>query len=186
MKQGEGQQSKIIVKLRGYADAAYAIHCDRMGQGKSQYCECFDLVEVGKEDNSPNTDMFYFKSVRAPTVDLCSAEAEMGSTVETTKTAVLLQGILQELQQTSFEPIEIYNDNKPNIMLSTQYSGKSKRVRYMMPRLNWMIEKVKEKIIELKYLNTKSLPADFGTKSHLPIDHRRKIDMIMGKQNVAE
>jgi hypothetical protein len=51
LKQGEGQQSKLIVKLRGYADAAHAIHCDKMGQGKSQYGECFDLVEVGNEEN---------------------------------------------------------------------------------------------------------------------------------------
>ena len=71
-------------------------------------------------------------------------------------------------------------------MLSTQYLAQSKRVRDVMPRLNCMIEKVKENIIQLKYLNAKSLPADFGTKSHFPIDHRRKMDKVMENQNVAE
>ena len=71
-------------------------------------------------------------------------------------------------------------------MLSTQFSGKAKRVRYMMPRLNWMMEKVKEKVIKLKYLNTDLLPADFGTKAHQPKDHGRKLEMVMGKQYVAE
>ena len=69
--------------------------------------------------------MFYFKSTRAPTVDLCSAESEMG-------------------------------------------------------------EKVKEKVIQLKYLNTQVLPADFGTKAHTPKEHSRKVERIMGtpgKQN---
>jgi hypothetical protein len=127
--------------------------------------------------------MFYFKSTRASTVGLCSAESEMGSTVEATKTAVMLHGILQELNQTTYEPVEIFNDYQPNILLSTQSSGQSKRVRYMMPRLHWMMEKVKEKVIHLKYLNTQVLPADFGTKAHTPKEHSRKVEIIMGRQN---
>ena len=107
----------------------------------------------------------------------------MVSTVEATKTAVMLHGILQELNQTTYEPVEIFNDNQPNILLSTQFSGQSKRVRYMMPRLHWMMEKVKEKVIHLKYLNTQVLPADFETKAHTPKGHSRKVERIMGRQN---
>jgi len=183
LKKGQGNETEIFVKLRGYADAAYAIHCDERGQGKSQYCECFELIEVGQGESEESTGTFYFKSTRAPTVDLCSAESEMGSTVEATKTAVMLHGILQELNQTTYEPVEIFNDNQNNILLSTQFSGQSKRVRYMMPRLHWMMEKVKEKVIHLKYLNTQVLQADFGTKAHTPTEHSRKVERIMGKQN---
>ena len=50
-KKGQGNETEIFVKLRGYADAAYAIHCDERGQGKSQYCECFELIEVGHEES---------------------------------------------------------------------------------------------------------------------------------------
>ena len=52
-----------------------------------------------------------------------------------------------------------------------------------MPRLHWMMEKVKEKVIHLKYLNSQVLPADFGTNTHTPKEHSRKVERIMGKQN---
>lgn len=114
LQPSRSNEAQIMVKLRGYADAAYAIHCEHAGSGKSQYTECFDLVEDDDENLETGTGMFYFKSKLPPTVDLCSAEAEMGSTVETTKTAMLFHGILKELHQAGLQPIEIYNDNKPN------------------------------------------------------------------------
>ena len=56
------------------------------------------------------------------------------------------------------------------------------RVRYMMPRLHWMIEKVNQQHIKLIYKNTQELPADLGTKLHQPGDHRRKSIRVMGDQ----
>ena len=53
----------------------------------------------------------------------------------------------------------------------------------MMPHLHWMMEKVKEKVIQLKYLNTQVLPADLGTKAHTPKEHNRKVERIMGRQH---
>jgi hypothetical protein len=176
-------QAQTLVKLRGYADAAFAVHCEENGSGKSQYTECFDLVEDSDVLNDDNqTAMFYFRSINPSTVDLCPAEAEMGATVEATKTAILLRGILEELKQTSTKPVEIYNDNQPNILLSTKLSGHSKRVRYMMPRLNWMLEKVNEQHITLMYQNTNQLPADLGTKVHPPHEHKSKAIRVMGRQ----
>jgi hypothetical protein len=128
-----------MVKLRGYADAAFAIHCEHKGSGKSQYTECFDLI-LDDPNNQPPNSMFYFRSIRPTTVDLCATEAEMSATVEATKTALQLQGILLELNQTSIQAVELYNDNQPNIPLSTQPTGHSRRVRYMLPKLNWMID----------------------------------------------
>ena len=129
-------QAQTLMKLRGYADAAFAVNCEENGSGKSQYTECFDLVEDSDINNDDNqTAMFYFRYINPSTVDLCP---EMGATVEATKTAILLRGILEKLKQTSTKPVEMYNDNKPNILLSTKLSGHSKRVRYMIPRLNWM------------------------------------------------
>jgi hypothetical protein len=64
LQPSRSDHSHILVKLRGYADAAYAIHCEEAGTGKSQYTECFDLVEDG--DNTPEigTGMFHFRSNR--------------------------------------------------------------------------------------------------------------------------
>jgi len=126
--------------------------------------------------------MFYFRSIRPTTVDLCATEAEMSATVEATKTALQLQGILLELNQSNMQAVELYNDNQPNILLSTQPTGHSRRVRYMLPKLNWMIEKVKEQIITLHYCSSDDLPADLGTKSHPPSSHAEKSMRVMGKQ----
>ena len=54
---------------------------------------------------------FTFRSINPSTVDLCPAEAEMGATVDATKTAVFLSAILKELHQTSTKPVEILNDS---------------------------------------------------------------------------
>ena len=175
-------QNKRIF-LSNYVAMPYAIHCEANGSGKSQYTECFDLIEDGTEDEE-RTGMFYFRTINPSTVDLCPAEAEMGATVETTKTALMLNGILKELQQTLAGPVDIYNDNIPNILLSTKFAGQSQRVRYMMPRLHWMIEKVNQQHIKLIYKNAQELPADLGTKLHQPGDHRKKSIRVMGDQLV--
>ena len=107
-----------------------------------------------------NTAMFYFKSRMAPTDDLSSSEGECGTIVE----AVLPQGCHEEMHQHQLAPTPVYNDNQSSITLATQYSGKHKRVRYMLPRINWLMEKTKQGIYNLQYLHTKELPADFGTK----------------------
>jgi len=53
----KSEQSNILIKLRGYADAAYAIHCEANGSGKSQYTECFDLIEDGTEDEERRNEL---------------------------------------------------------------------------------------------------------------------------------
>jgi len=185
LQPNRSNQANTIIKLRGYADAAFAVHCEENGSGKSQYTECFDLIAEDDIDDAENsTGMFYFRSINPSTVDLCPAEAEMGATVETTKTAVMLKGLLQELKQTTTKAVEIYNDNQPNILLSTKLSGHSKRVRYMMPRLNWMLEKVNEQHIKLIYQSTDQLPADLGTKAHPPSEHAKKSIRVMGSQPI--
>ena len=76
--------------------------------------------------------------------------------------------------------IPVYNDNKSAITLSTQYSGAHKRVRYMLTRINWLMEKTKEKVYELLYLSSPELPADFGTKLHTGEKRKTGMDTVMG------
>jgi len=77
---------------------------------------------------------------------------------------MLFNGILDEMHLPQLEPTPVYNNNKSTITLPTEFSGNHKRVRYMLPRINWLIEKVKEQVFRLLYLNTNELPADLGTK----------------------
>jgi hypothetical protein len=74
--------------------------------------------------------MFYFRTINPSTVDLCPGEAEMRTTVETTKTVLILNGIFKELQKALAGPVDIYNGNIPNIFLSTKFARQSQRVRY--------------------------------------------------------
>ena len=53
------------------------------------------------------------------------------------------------MNQTQIQPTLIYNDNKSTLTLTTRYSGKHKRVRYMLPRINWLMKKSKEQNFKL-------------------------------------
>ena len=100
--------------------------------------------------------------------------------VEAAKDLIFIKGILNELHQFQLQLTPLYNDNKSTLTLATRYSGKHKRVRYMLPRINWLIEKVKEHVIRMLYLKTSELPADLGTKclTGTPFQHHR--DGILG------
>ena len=78
------------------------------------------------------------------------------------KDVILLRGVSVDLHQEQIEPTPVYNDNQSAITLSTMYSGAHKRVRYMLTRINWLMEKTKEKVYELLYLSSPELPADWG------------------------
>lgn len=166
LRPGFSSAGAIAVRMRAYADCGFASN----GNGRSQYCICFDLVPESEHDEEHpikrlhRTGMFYFKSWMAPTTDLNTSEGEMGTVIEATKDSIFFNGILDEMHLPQLEPTPIYNDNKSSITLATQFSGNHKRIRYMLPRVNWLIEKVKEQVIRLLYLNTRDLPADLGTK----------------------
>ena len=73
----------------------------------------------------------------------------------------------------------VYNDNQSAITLSMQYTGANKRVRYMLTRINWLMEKIKEKVYELIYLSSPELPAKFGTKLHIGEKRQNGMDVVM-------
>ena len=168
LRPGDTESGRIIVQLRAYADYSHACHSN----GKGQNTICFDLVDATAPASlSPlqrvmRTGMMYFKTWMSKTVDLCTTEGEIGSTVEAVKDGIFLTGCLEEMHLHQLRPLPVYNDNQSAITLATNYSGNSKRVRYMLPKVMWLLEKTKQGIFELLYMFTKHLPADFGTKSH--------------------
>ena len=92
----------------------------------------------------------------------------------------MMRGVFEELHQTQIEPTPVYNDNKSTITLATKYSGAHKRVRYMLTKINWLMEKSKEAVYRLLYLQSDKLPADLGTKLHTGEKHQNKMDVVMG------
>lgn len=170
-----------FIKLRGYSDCSYACH----GNGKSHYCYCFDLVDASESmmGTNPlkkiyNTGMFFFKSFMAPTLDLSSCQGETSTVVELTKDTIFYRGVLKELHQEQVQPTELYCDNNSTIMLATQYSGSHKRIRYMLPKINWLLEQTKAQVCKLIRLRTEELPPDVGTKNgrgSLFMDKRNRV-----------
>ena len=182
LRRGDQASASTLVKLRGYTDMSFACH----GNGKSHYCYCFDLVtEHQHKDLHPlnqlyNTGMFLLKSFMAPTVDLNTCEGECGSLVELCKDAIFYRGIMKEIHQDQVEPTPLYGDNDPMIILATKYSGRHKRVRYMLPRVMWLMEQTKSQVVKLLRLGTTELPADVGTKNGRGTEFHSKRDRVMG------
>ena len=170
------------MRLRGFTDCSFACH----GNGKSHYCFCFDLVdntthnEAYPFNNLHNTGMFYLKSFMAPTVDLSSCQGETSSCVELTKDSIFFRGILDELHQTQVEPTPLYVDNDSTRSLATHYDGSHKRVRYMLPKINWLMEQTTAQVIKLVRLNSMELPPDIGTKNGRGVEFYKKRDRTMG------
>jgi len=182
LRRADQASARTLVQLRGFTDMSFACHFN----GKSQYCTCFDLVErclattLNPFKRMYNTGMFYLKSSMAPTVDLATCEGEVGSLVEGCKDGIFFRGILKELHQEQVEPTPMYGDNDSTIVLATNYSGKHKRVRYMLPKVMWLMEQTKARIFEMLRLGTKELPPDVGTKLGTGPDYRAKVDRVMG------
>jgi hypothetical protein len=174
--------AKQYIQLRAYCDAAYSVTLD----GRSQYCYCFDLVardlkDVENDDFNTKTGMFYLKSKLADSVDLGTCGAETGSAVEAIKDVILFRGILEELHLQQVVPTPVYNDNSAGIHLSSEYSGNHKKVRFMLPRINWLLEQTKAKIIKMKYMQTGQLPPDIGTKTTIRgVEYKNKVNRCMG------
>ena len=170
--------------MRGFSDCSYACH----DNGKSQYCVCFDLVDVRNhgDDTIPYgagtkvTGMFYLKSFMAPTVDLSSSEGELGATVELTKDTIFFRGILHELHQQQYHPTPLYGDNNSTITLATNYNNNHKRVRYMLPKINWLMEHTKAAVIRFFRMGTTELPADVGTKHATGREWENKRNSVFG------
>ena len=159
-----------MVLLRAYADCGYATHTN----GKSQYPFGFDAVdghdyndELAPIDSAKKITLFSVKTMMAPNVDLATAEGEIGALVEVTKDTIFYRGCLAGMHLPQINPTPTYNDNQPSVLLATKYSGNHKRVRCMLPKIHWLMEKSNELFARFLYLSTDTLPVDLGTKTHI-------------------
>ena len=64
--------------------------------------------------------------------DLTQSESEVGAMVEATKDTIFFRNLMQDLHQTQWKAMPLYNDSKSAIILTTKYSGNHKRVRYCL------------------------------------------------------
>ena len=182
LRKGDTASATTMVRLRGYTDCSFACH----GNGKSHYAIGFDLVDEATHNeespfiNSTNTGLFYVKSFMAPNVDLSSYQGETCSTVELAKDTIFYRGILSELNLTQIHPTPLYGDNDAARNLATHYDGSHKRVRYMLPKINWLMEQTKAEVIKMVRMSTDILPVDIATKNGRGTNFYQKRDRVMG------
>jgi hypothetical protein len=173
-----------FVQLRAYADAAAGL----MRNGRSRMAFGFDVVGTRRKDDvapnqavgGGNTGLFYTKGFTSSTVQLSSTEAEHTCIVECVKSLVLFRGVLHELHLQQMSPTVVFNDNQSAITLGNDYSGNFNRVRHFVPKVYWLLEKVKEGVVRLEYLHTKRLPPDLVTKPLTGEDFRVKRMLLLG------
>ena len=196
LRRSDKCQADLLLTLRAFADCSHNCH----GNGKSHYGFCFDLVDsntmgplgpegpqydpnfYGEEGPRLDTGMFFSKSVMASTVDLQSCEGEIGTTVESTKDVILLRGVLNELHQFQVRATPLFGDNASTIKLGSSYNGNHKRVRYMLPKINWLMEQTQAGVIQLYRMGTDKLPPDTLTKISSGTEWQNKLISLQGSR----
>jgi hypothetical protein len=160
----EGRRN--LLKLRAFCDANYA----SMSNGRSQVSYGFDLLPTTLEGEAiqhgyRETSLFASKLVTASDTALSSCDAEITGVCETLKTTIHVRCLLKELHQEQLGPTPIYNDNESCIRLGMKYSGEHKRVRYMLPKINFIMEHTQAGTITLLHMPGVDLPPDMHTKA---------------------
>jgi len=80
-------------------------------------------------------------------------------------------------------PTIIYQDNKSAILL-TQNKGQHKRSKHFGIEFDAVRESVREKEIEVKYLDTQNMPADMLTKSLAKAAFNKHKEAVMGERGI--
>ena len=164
----------------------HAIIYDRHAKYSSMYVSYCD-ASFASENNSKSRIGYVFfvygclvawTSVHTTRVVTSSTEAEAYALVAVCKENTWIREYMGEiLNKTQNIPTIIYQDNKGAISL-TQGGGNHKRSKHFQIEFDMLREKVREKEIEIQYMETEEMCADMFTKSlnkALFNKHREKI-----------
>ena len=124
--------------------------------------------------------MFFSEGHVLEVAMLSSTEAEHTGIIECVKTVIQFRGVLEELHLPQLMPTIIYNDNKSAITLANDYTGNFNRVRYFLPRVNWLTDQVRDGVCVLHHMPGEILPPDMETKPLSPGDFEKKRGLRMG------
>ncbi len=110
-----------------------------------------------------------WKSKRAFTVALSTLEAETDALTEGIREVSWIIGLFKELERLISRLIVFYNDSQNAITTIYNFAFHS-RTKYTLLKYYYVREQVKQRLIEVIYLDTKRIPVDGLTKplnSHL-------------------
>ena len=177
LRRGDQNSAQLMLVLQAFTDCSHNCH----GDGKSQYGASFRLVAAGDEERDfTSTGHFFTKSQKASVVDLQVCQGEIGGTIAVTKDAIFFREVLQEFHQEQLNATELFGDNEATISLGTKYNGNHKKVRYMLPLINFLMEKTKAKVIKQCKMAGVILAPDNLTKIGSGTEWQYKEDQLMG------
>jgi hypothetical protein len=176
LQPGNYQHGSSYVMIRGYADASYG------GEpgSKSMYCVSYDMIPVPIDWHESTkeqvlqrkmdmrkqvTGHFHTRNSTIPDVSLSSTDAETYGLTEAMKDIIFFRGVMEDLHQPQLSPTILYNDNQSAMTLATVHTGNTRKSRYLMPRIDWMVTQTEKGIVEAHWMPTKQLTPDIGTKS---------------------
>ena len=147
------------VDLVGYSDADWAGDLDTR-RSTTRY-----LFKLGSVP-------ICWKSKRQPTVALSTAEAEYMALSMATQTAIWIRKLLNDFDVASEVPTVIYEDNQGCIAMAKNPVN-HERTKHIDIRYNFVRERVEDKTVVVKYLETTEMLADILTKGLSRDQHRR-------------
>jgi hypothetical protein len=151
-KQGpcfDGNQPELAPQI--YADASHASHHTMHGQAGI-------IITLG---SAP----IYCRSYKLKSITRSSAESELYALEEASTYAVWIRLLLRDLRiLNETRPITIHQDNMSTIIMAHEGETNFKRTKHLMIRENYTKERIEQGEIEIKYLPTEEMVADFLTK----------------------
>jgi hypothetical protein len=183
LRPGDTSMGRVFVQARGFCDAAFGLHPD----GYSQLANALDLVpcdingvSIAPENETRPTAKINVQSTKSTTVDLSSADSEISGMLKSVKDIIYTRGVLGELGFHQFFPTPLYNDNKSSITLASKLSGSNKRVRYIMPKIAFLLNEFNKGTFAPTYLSSESLPVDICTKVVTGSEFYKKQGALLG------
>jgi hypothetical protein len=103
------------------------------------------------------------RSAKIATQTLSPAESEQYSTAEAVTYVVWITDFLKEMGHPPKQPIVLYHDNAAAVWMSTN-GGQFTRTKHFLAKINFVMQNVTRKIVQLRLLPGIQQPADMGTK----------------------
>ena len=162
-----------VLDMLVFSDADWAGNIDNR---RSTLGSCFKLSE--------SSGAIIWGCRAQTTVATSTAEAEFNSGVDTSKEAIHICGVLEDLRIFCKLPLKIFVDNQACIALSkhSMHHGKTKNFAI---KLHFVQELVENQKLELSNLTKESMPADILTKSLGIRKHSHFRTYLLGEKGVV-
>lgn len=155
-------------------------------RSQQQPVVCYADANFGSENDRKSTSGFlvqvfgnsvHWATRRQSAVALSSTEAEYIALATAAAELLWIRNLLDDLKVQYQEPLVIHEDNQACIKLLQKWEHK--RLKHIDVKYNFVRELSEQKVIDVRYINTKKQRADIFTKG-LPREQLRDLRRQLG------